>query len=60
MKEFIVRKKYWVIGAIVSFIGVGITKIPWLLNISNNQYYQISGFLVAVIGLFLIAVKLKK
>lgn len=60
MIEFIIRKKYWFIGAAIAFSGVLITKLPGIIGVPNNQYFQIIGFLIAVIGLFIIAIKLRK
>ncbi len=60
MKEFIIRKKYWFIGAVIAFLGAGITKIPNIFGTESNAYYQIFGFLIAIIGLFIIAKNLKR
>ena len=60
MKEFIYKKRYWVIGVIISMIGVLVAKIPIIGGVEHSKYYQSAGYIVALLGLFFIAIKIKK
>lgn len=60
MKELLYSKRYWLIGTIVSLFGVLVAKLPYLIGTPENKYYQSAGYIIALLGLFFIAIKIKK
>ncbi len=47
-------------GIVISSIGILVAKLPIIGGMTHSKYYQSAGYIIALLGLFYIAVNIKK